>query len=30
VVVHACDPSYVGSINRKIEVQASQGINVRP
>jgi hypothetical protein len=30
MVAHACHPSYVGSINRRITVQANLGINVRP
>jgi hypothetical protein len=29
-VVHACHPSLLGSINRKITVQASLGINAKP
>jgi hypothetical protein len=30
VVACACHPSYKGSINRKIVVQAGLGINLRP
>jgi hypothetical protein len=30
VVSHACQPSYVGSTNREIVVQASLGINKDP
>jgi hypothetical protein len=30
MVAHACDPSYTGSINRRLSVQASMGTNARP
>jgi hypothetical protein len=30
MVTHTCHPSYVGSINRRITVQAGMGINVSP
>jgi hypothetical protein len=30
IVVHACHPSYAGSISRRIRVQARQGTHVRP
>jgi hypothetical protein len=30
VVVWACHPSYLGSINRKISIQAGLGVNARP
>jgi hypothetical protein len=30
VVAHDCHPSYMGSINRRITVQAGQGISERP
>jgi hypothetical protein len=30
IVVHACHPSYAGSINRRIMVQAGQSIKARP
>jgi hypothetical protein len=30
VVFHACHPSYVGGINRRISVQVSQDKNMRP
>jgi hypothetical protein len=29
VLAHVCDPSYSGSENRRITVQASLGINMR-
>jgi hypothetical protein len=29
-MVHACHLSYVGSINRRVEVQTGVGINVSP
>jgi hypothetical protein len=29
VVVYTCHPSYVASVNRKIEVQVGPGINVK-
>jgi hypothetical protein len=30
LVVHACHPSYTGSTNRRIPVQANWGIKARP
>jgi hypothetical protein len=30
VGVHACDPNYLGSVNRRIEVQTNPGIKMRP
>jgi hypothetical protein len=30
MVAHACHPSYAGSINRRITVQADLSVNVRP
>jgi hypothetical protein len=29
-VVHACHPSYMGSINRRIGIQDDRDINLRP
>jgi hypothetical protein len=30
IVVHICHPSYSGSVNRRIAIQANLGIKARP